>query len=592
MYEYRAPRRELSFVLHEVLEAERALAALGRDDVNRELIDSVVEEAGRYCEQVLSPLNWRGDHEGPVWQDGRVTTPAGFREAYQQFCRDGWAGMAAVPEHGGQGLPALVHVPVGEMLCSAAMAWRMASGLSEGAVLALTRHGSAAVQQRWLGALVKGAWTGTMCLTEPQAGTDLGLLRTRAEPDPAGGYRLSGTKIFISWGEHDLTEDILHLVLARLPDAAPGTRGISLFAVPKRLDGRPNGVRCESIETKMGIHGSPTCVLSFDAAHGELIGSAGGGLACMFTMMNHARLGVGLQGLGLSERALQAASRYAFERQQGRAASGPSARDRAADPIVVHADVRRMLMTLKALVEGGRLLAYQTYLYDDLAGAATDAAARHRAETLVALLVPIVKGFLTETAMETTSLAVQVHGGSGFIRDTGVEQYLRDAKIASIYEGTNGVQAMDLVGRKLLGTGGESVRILAAEIEATLAGEAPAPLAAAVAQLRASLHEWLELSALIAARAPQDPEEAGAAASDYLQFSGYLALGWCWLRMARVAAARLAAGDGERAFYEGKLAAARFYFERLLPRTLAHAAAIRAGAGSLPRLEQAQYAAS
>ncbi|HXQ64220.1 MAG TPA: acyl-CoA dehydrogenase C-terminal domain-containing protein [Steroidobacteraceae bacterium] len=591
MYEYRAPRRDFQFVIHEVLEAERVLAGLGREDVNRELIDGILEEAARFTENVLSPLNWRGDWEDPTLTDGRVTTAPGFREAYQQFCRDGWTGMGADPAFGGQGLPAIAHIAVGEMLCGSAMAWRMASGLSEGAVLALTRHGSEALKSQYLGKLVSGEWTGTMCLSEAQAGTDLGLLRTKAEPVGDGSFRVSGTKIFISWGEHDMADNIVHLVLARLPDAAPGTRGISLLLVPKLIDGKPNGVRCESIEHKMGIHGSPTCVLAFEQAAGWLIGTPGGGLACMFTMMNHARLGVGLQGLGLSERALQASARYAFERLQGRSAKGPVARDKAADPIAVHPDVRRMLLTQKALTEGQRLLAYYTYLLEDIERLAPDPAERERAGALVALLVPIVKSLLTDTAMETTSLAVQVHGGAGFIRETGAEQYLRDAKIACIYEGTNGIQALDLLGRKVLGTGGASVKRMAEEIGRTLAGDLPAALAPWAAAVKAGVEEWAALTRLVGERVAQNPEELGAAAVDYLNFAGYVLVGWCWLRSAVIAEARLAASTPERAFYEGKLAAARVYFERLLPRTQGYAQAVRAGAVTLPALKPEHFAA-
>jgi alkylation response protein AidB-like acyl-CoA dehydrogenase len=591
MYEYRAPRRDFQFVLHEVLEAERVLKELGRAEVNRELIDGIIDEAARFTETVLSPINWQGDWQGPELKDGQVRVPAAFRAAYQQFCRDGWAGMAAAPEYGGQGLPALASIAVGEMLCGSAMAWRMASGLSEGGVLAITRHGSEALKAQYLGKLVSGEWTCTMCLTEPQAGTDLGILRTRAEPAADGSFRLNGTKIFISWGDHDMADNIVHLVLARLPDAVAGTRGLSLFLVPKLRGGAPNGVSCASIEHKMGIHGSPTCVLNFEDASGWLVGNPGGGLACMFTMMNHARLGVGLQGLGLSERALQAGVRYVFERRQGRSARGPVAKGEPADPIIVHPDVRRMVLTQKALTEGQRLLAYYTYLLEDVERLAPDAAERERAAALVALLVPIVKSLLTDTAMETTSLAVQIHGGSGFIRETGAEQYLRDAKIACIYEGTNGIQALDLLGRKVLHTGGASLKLLADEIIRTLAAPLPAACVPWAAAIKAGLEEWATLTREIGGRAARDPDELGAAAVDYLNFAGYLLVGWCWLRMALVAQAKLDAGSGDQEFYQGKLAAARLYFERLLPRTRAFAAAARAGAASLPTLAPAHFGA-
>ena len=589
MYEYRAPRRDFAFVIHEVLEAERVFAGLGREELTRELIDGIVDEAARFAESVLSPLNWQGDWNPPVLDHGQVRTPPGFKEAYRQFCRDGWAGMSADPAYGGQGLPALAQIAVGEMLCSAAMAWRMASGLSEGAVQAVARHGSEALKKQYLEKLVKGEWTGTMCLTEPQAGTDLSILRTRAEPQADGSLKVSGTKIFISWGEHDMVDNIVHLVLARLPDALPGTKGISLVLVPKFIDGAPNGVSCVSIENKMGIHGSPTCVLAFDGARGWLIGNPGGGLACMFTMMNHARLGVGLQGLGLSERALQAAVSYAFERLQGRGAHGPVARDKNADPIVVHADVRRMLLTLKALTEGQRLLCYYTYSLLDTEHLTSDAAERERVGQLVALLVPIVKAFLTDTAMETTGLGVQVHGGSGFVRDTGAEQFLRDAKIACIYEGTNGIQALDLLGRKVLGTGGASVKLLVEEIGKTLALDIPESLQPYAAKLGAALAEWGALTRLVGERVATEAEELGAAAADYLAQAGYVCVAWCWLRMALVANRALAAGGADGAFYEGKLAAARFYFERLLPRASAHASAVRAGAATLPLLSKEHF---
>jgi hypothetical protein len=589
MYEYRAPRRELAFVLHEVLESERVLNNLGRDDVTRELVDGILDEAAKFCETVLSPLNWQGDRHPPVYDQGVVKAPPGFKEAYLQYCRDGWSTVAGPTAYGGQGLPSLVHSAIGEMLCSAAMAWRMASGLSEGAILALSRHGSETLKSAYLPRLISGEWTGTMCLTEPQAGTDLAILRTRAEPQADGTFRLYGTKIYISWGEHDLTDNIVHLVLARLPDAAPGTKGISLFLVPKRLHDAPNHVQCLSIEHKMGIHGSPTCVLNFDGATGFLVGEPGGGLACMFTMMNQARLGVGMQGLGLSERALQAAVRYAFERRQGRAAGGAEEPSQNADPIIVHADVRRMVMTQKSLTESARLLAYYTYELEDTALHSKDPDARKTATMLGAFLVPIVKSLLTDIGLESASLAIQVHGGSGFIRDTGVEQYLRDARITLIYEGTNGIQALDLLGRKVLMTGGASVALMIAEIERTLQGSLPPEATPWVEALRVRLKEWPELTALVGARVRTQADELGAVAVDYLNFSGYVLLAWCWLRMGVVAARQLAAGAPERGYYEGKLAAAEFYFARLLPRSLTYAAGVRAGLSTLPRLSPEQY---
>jgi alkylation response protein AidB-like acyl-CoA dehydrogenase len=591
MYEYRAPRRELSFVLHEVLEVEAVLAALGRGEVNRSLIDEIIEESAKFSEQVLSPLNWQGDREPPQCVQGVVTAPAAFKSAYQQYRQDGWPTMAGPAEYGGQALPSLAHVPVGELLCSAAMAWRMASGLSEGAVLALSKHGSDVLKSAYLPKLISGEWAGTMCLTEPQAGTDLSILKTRAEPAADGSYRLTGTKIYISWGEHDLTENIIHLVLARMPDAPAGVKGISLFLVPKRLDGKANGVSCLSIEHKMGIHGSPTCVMSFEQATGFLIDKPGGGLACMFTMMNQARLGVGLQGLGLSERALQAATHYALERLQGRASHGAEQPNQNADPIVVHADVRRMLMTIKSQTEAQRLLVYYTYLLEDTLTFSSDAKTREGAALLASLLVPIVKANLTDAAFEHASLALQVHGGSGFIRDTGVEQYVRDARITMIYEGTNGIQALDLLGRKVLMNGGAAVQLMIKTIQNSLPSELPQQVQPWAAALATQLAQWGELTALVGGRVRQDPEELGAVAVDYLQYCACLLLGWCWVRMAIVAARQVSAGSAEAPYYQAKLAAAAFYFERLWPKHLSLAAGIRAGGSSLPRLTSEQWSA-
>ena len=580
MYDYRAPRRDMQFALHEVLDAAGVLARLGRADVDRDTIDSFLEEGARFAEQVLSPLNWQGDQAGVTLSEGVVTVAAGFKAAHEQFAAAGWPGIGCEPEFGGQGLPILAHLAPGEMFVSAAMAWRMCTGLTDGAIRALASHGSPAQKADVLPRLVAGEWTGTMCLTEPQAGTDLGLMRTRAIPDGSGGYRITGTKIYISWGEHELSSNIIHLVLAKLPDAPSGTRGISLFLVPKLIDGKRNGVTCVSVEHKMGIHGSPTCVMAFEEAHGTLIGAEHGGLACMFTMMNHARIGVGLQGLGLSERALQAARAYAQTRLQGRSLAPTSPPAGPADAIVVHPDVRRMLLTLRALTEGERLLCYYVYQLQDVELLAPTAQERAQATELVALLVPIVKAFLTDSAMETTALAMQVHGGAGFIRDTGVEQYLRDAKITCIYEGTNGIQALDLMGRKLAANGGVTLRSLLAELARVLEAPIPDAVAPLAARFRELLGEWAELTGLVLTRSAKNPDELGAAGADYLAFAGYTLLAWCWLRAAVVAAAALQRGE-EQEFYAGKIAVAQFYAARVLPRTLMHAAAVRAGAASI-----------
>jgi hypothetical protein len=568
VYSYRAPLRDIRFVVHEVLDFEDHYRSFGRDDLSRELLESILEEGARFAEQILAPTNRVGDEHGLVFEAGRVRTPPGFREAYERYCRDGWIAMTQDPRWGGQGLPGGFALGFSEMLISGNMAWKMYSGLTESAARTVAMHAREELKARFLPKMVTGEWTGTMCLTEAHSGTDLGLLRTRAEPRRDGSYGITGTKIFISCGEHDLSGNIVHLVLARLADAPAGTRGISLFLVPKFLPdgrgepGRANGVVCGSIEHKMGIHASPTCVMHFNDATGWLVGRENEGLACMFTMMNHARLGVGLQGQGLSELAWQASLAYARERRQGRSLSATRPSGAAADPIIVHPDVRRMLLTQKAFVEGGRLLAFLTGRELDSAELNPDAEARRRSEELVAFLTPIVKAFLTDVAVEVANLAVQIHGGHGFIRETGVEQLLRDARITPIYEGTNGIQALDLLGRKVLGTGGRSQQAMAARIRESIRREGSAPeLTALAADLARRVDGWDALTVTLAGSAADNADEVGAAAVDYLQYSGYLCLAWCWLVAAGVALRRLPAASGDADFYRAKLATARLYFE-------------------------------
>ncbi len=597
MYSYRAPLRDIRFVVHDVLDFEDRYRSYGRDDLNRDLLEGILEEGARFAEDVLAPTNRVGDEHGLVFKDGRVTAPPGFKAAYDRYCQDGWITMTADPEWGGQGLPEGFALAFGEMLVSGNMAWRMYSGLSESAALTIAAHAPQDIKQRFLPKLVSGEWSGTMCLTEAHSGTDLGMLRTRAEPRPDGSFALTGTKIFISCGEHDLTSNIVHLVLARLPDAPAGTRGISLFVVPKfQLDEEgqpagPNGVVCGSIEHKMGIHASPTCVMHFNDSVGWLVGKANEGLACMFTMMNHARLGVGLQGHGLSELASQASIAYANDRLQGRAVTGPKELGKPADPIIVHPDVRRMLLTQKAFVEGGRVLCFLTGREIDAAHLNPDAEERQKSSDLIAFLTPIVKGFLTDASLEVTSLAVQIHGGTGFIRETGVEQLMRDARITPIYEGTNGIQALDLLGRKVFGTGGKSQQMMSGRIRESIAKFGVLPqLAAFAADLGKRVDQWDRLTAELGKAATQSPDEIGAAASDYLQFSGYVCLGWCWLVAAGVAAKKLAQDPADPDFYKAKLVTAQHYFTRLLPRVDAHAAAARAGAAGLMALSAEQFA--
>jgi alkylation response protein AidB-like acyl-CoA dehydrogenase len=457
MPSYTAPLRDMRFVMFELLQAEQELKSLPRHaDLDRETIDAVLEEGARFASTVVQPLNAIGDLEGcRIDADGNVTTPTGFREAYRQFCAAGWPALSCDPEVGGQGLPVLLNNRVYEMFNSANQAWLMYSGLSHSAYECLMVFGNEEQKRVYLPKLVSGEWSGTMCLTEAQCGTDLGLIRTRAEPLGDGAHALTGTKIFISAGEHDCSENILHLVLARLPDAPAGTRGISLFLVPKFLPdadgavGARNGIRAASLEHKMGIHGNATCVMNLDGARGWLIGEPHKGLAAMFVMMNSARLGVGMQSLGLAEASLQNALAYARDRVQGRAAAGPARPDKAADPLIVHPDVRRMLLTCKAYTEGGRALATWIAQLTDRMHDHPDAAARQEAGELIALLTPIVKAFITDNAFETCNLALQVLGGHGYIREWGLEQYVRDARINIIYEGTNGIQALDLLGRRL-----------------------------------------------------------------------------------------------------------------------------------------------
>ena len=586
MATYKAPLDDLRFALYDVLGAEAMFQHLGFADANRELVDAVLDEAARFSETVLAPLNRIGDEVGCKYDKatGEVTPPPGFKDAFDKFVEGGWTGLTNAPEHGGQGMPALLGGVLTEMVDSANLAWGNFPMLSHGAVKALETYGEDWQKTVFLEPLVAGKWTGTMCLTEPHCGTDLGLLKTRAEPIADDTYALTGTKIFITAGEHDLVPNIVHLVLAKLPDAPPGAKGISLFVVPKfKVDrdgtvGERNAVRCGAIEHKMGIHGSATCVMNFDGAEGYLVGQPHKGLQAMFVMMNSARLGVGVQGLGLSERAYQNALRYARERLQSRSLSGPKAPDKPADPIIVHPDVRRMLLSQKALNEGGRLLSLHAYSLLDVAERAQDLAERERAETLVSFLTPISKACLTEWSIENTYNAIQCFGGHGYIAEHGMEQLARDARITTLYEGTTGIQSLDLIGRKTAATQGAGLKLFIAEVEAfARQHEGDAALAEFIAPLRAKCGEWGKLTIDTLTRAASNPEELGAASTDYLFYSGYVVLAYWWARS--VAAAK--ASDRPQAFKDAKRDTARFYFARILPRTLAHKAAIEAGAGPL-----------
>ena len=578
---YQAPLADMRFVLDE-LHGGADLAKLpGYQEATPDLIASVLEAAGTFTAEKLLPLNRSGDEEGCHFENGNVRTPAGFKEAYKAFVESGWVSLAGDPEFGGQGLPQLVNLMVEEMICSTNLSFGMFPGLSQGAYNALRLHGSDELKQRYLPRLIDGSWAGTMCLTEPQCGTDLGLVRTKAEPAPDGSYRITGGKIFITAGEHDLTENILHLVLARLPDAPAGTRGITLFLVPKVLpDGKRNQLSCGTIEKKMGIHGVPACQLNFDGATGWLVGKAHKGMSAMFTMMNAARLAVGIQGLGLAEAAYQGARDYARTRLQGRSLSGIKAPDKPADPLIVHPDIRRMLMSMRARIEGCRALAGWVGRAADEAAKHPDSERREAAEDLLALMTPIVKSHFTDTGFDCANLAVQVWGGHGYIRDNGMEQFVRDARITQIYEGTNGIQALDLIGRKLGQGTGRLLRSffhpVAAFIEETGAeppmAEFTLPLAKAFARLQ-------QTTAQIAQAGLKDPEEAAAAASDYLNLFALVALAYMWARMARVALAKQA--NDPTGFYKAKVATARFFIARILPQQAALFQTIGSGKATL-----------
>ncbi|AYC31270.1 acyl-CoA dehydrogenase [Pseudomonas cavernae] len=596
MPEYKAPLRDMRFLFDEVFDLPATYAAIGASDATPDMVSAILEEGAKFCEQVLAPLNRSGDEEGCQWHDGVVTTPKGFKEAFAQYIEGGWNGLAADPAYGGQGLPHSLGLVLAEMVGSANTSWGMYPGLTHGAMSAIHAHGSEEQKQTYLTKLTEGRWTGTMCLTEPHCGTDLGIIKTRAVPQADGSYAISGTKIFISAGEHDMSQNIVHLVLAKLPDAPAGTKGISLFIVPKFLPdaageaGQRNGVSCGSIEHKMGIKASATCVMNFDAAIGYLIGEANKGLNCMFTMMNHARLGTGMQGLCNGEASYQGAVRYANERLQMRALTGPKAPDKPADPIIVHPDVRRMLLTMKAFNEGNRALTYFTAQLLDVAHG-PDAERAAEAENLLAFLTPICKAFMTETGLEVTSLGMQVFGGHGYIREWGMEQLMRDCRIAPIYEGTNGIQALDLLGRKVLGSQGKLLRGFTKIVHKFCQAQAEHPqLKGQVAELARLNQQWGELTQRLGMAAMKNPDEVGAASVDYLMYSGYVTLAYLWLRMAVVAKAKLAAGAVDAPYYETKLVTCDFYFQRLLPRTAAHLAAAEAGSDSLMKLSAEQFA--
>ncbi|MDE3017005.1 MAG: acyl-CoA dehydrogenase C-terminal domain-containing protein [Pseudomonadota bacterium] len=599
---YKAPVRDFQFILHEYLNLGQYKDVPGFADSGPELMTPVLEAAAQMCEEVLFPLNQKGDKEGLQYDNGKVIMPGGFKEAYEMYVEGGWPSFTCDPAYGGQGLPDVLNMPLMEMVCSANLSFGLTPGLSHGAYNAIMLHGSDALKKKYLPRMVSGHWSGVMCLTEPQAGTDLGLIRTKAEPQPDGSYAITGGKIFISSGEHDLTENIIHLILARLPGAPSGTKGISLFLAPKFLVnddgslGARNKLRCDALEHKMGIHASPTCVMNYDGATGWLVGAPNKGMKAMFTMMNAARLYVGVQGLGIAEVAYQNALAYARERLQSRAITGARFPDKPADPIIVHPDVRRMLLTQRAFTEGCRALALEMALKHDLAQRHPDPAVKQECDDFVQLLTPVVKSYLTDGGFEMASLTMQVYGGYGFIKEYGVEQYVRDARITMIYEGTNGIQALDLVGRKLPAGTGRYLRSFFHPVDAFIARHKGNP---AMAEFTKPLYihmGYLQKATMwIAMQGLANPDDAAGGAVEYQKLFAHVALAYVWARQAEVALRRMPEVRGQMSdskltpdiqhltseFYESKIQTARFYMQKILPNTISLLSSITSGSKSM-----------
>ncbi|MBE8591948.1 acyl-CoA dehydrogenase C-terminal domain-containing protein [Pseudomonas sp. MAFF 301449] len=586
MPEFNAPLTDMRFVLNEVFAAPALWARLPAlaDILDWQTAEAILDEAGKITGALLAPLNRSGDEEGAQWHQGHVRTPAGFKEAYATYAEGGWVGLSGNPVFGGMGMPKMLAVCFEEMLYAANCSFALYSALSSGACLAIDAHASAKLKNCYLPPLYEGRWAGSMCLTEAHAGTDLGLIRTRAQVQADGSYRISGSKIFITGGEQDLTENIIHLVLAKLPDAPAGPKGISLFLVPKRLVnddgslGDTNAVSCGSIEHKMGIKASATCMMNFDDAQGWLIGEENKGLAAMFTMMNYERLSIGIQGLGCAEASYQNARTYALDRLQSRAPGGPVAADKIADPIIVHPDVRRMLLSMKAMTEGGRAFACYVGQQLDLAKFSDDTGEQQRAAQLVALLTPVAKAFFTDTGLDSCVLGQQVFGGHGYIREWGQEQLVRDVRIAQIYEGTNGIQALDLLGRKVLGNGGAALRVFTKEIEQFV----QLPNAPHAVELAGAVERLEVLSDWLMQHAKSDANLVGSSCVEYLQLFGYVAYAYMWARMAGVA-------TDNSPFHQAKQATAAFFFSRLLPRIESLDTSIRAGSTDLFRLDAENF---
>ena len=598
MPSYTAPTRDTRFIINEMLDLESYAELPGFEAASADVTDAVINEGGKFCAEVLAPINQSGDQEGCTrHEDGSVTAPKGFKEAFDQFREAGWGTLSQPEEFGGQGMPHVLGFAFEEFVSSANQAFGMYPGLTNGAVSALLAKGSQEQKEKYLPKMISNEWTGTMNLTEPHCGTDLGMIRTKAEPQADGSYAITGTKIFISAGEHDMADNIIHLVLAKTPGAPDSTKGISLFVVPKFLVeddgsiGERNGVVCGSIEHKMGIHGNATCVLNYDGAKGWLVGEENKGLAAMFIMMNAARLGVGIQGLSQAEVAYQNAVAYALDRRQGRALTGPAEPEQQADPIFVHPDVRRMLMDAKAFTEGMRALCLWGALQVDLSHKAATEEEREQADMLIGLLTPVIKGYGTDKGYEVATNMQQVFGGHGYIEEWGMSQFVRDARIAQIYEGTNGVQAMDLCGRKLAQKGGAAVqaffKVVGDDIAEAKGDEMLAPLAEA---LEKALGQQQAATMWFMQNAMQNPNHLGAGAHHYMHIMGIVTLGWMWLRMAKVAQAALAAVTDDKAFYEAKLTTARYYMDRYLPDAGALRRKLETGSDSMMALGEDAFA--
>ena len=595
---YKAPLRDMQFVMQDVLNLEKHYQSLPAcDEVNQELIDAILSEASKFAEEVIAPLNVVGDEAGcKMSEDGEVTTPPGFKEAYQQYVDGGWPSLDQPSRYGGQDLPMSIGLTVREMNGTANWSWAMYPGLSHGAMETIDKHGSEAQKAMFMEPLVSGRWTGTMCLTEAHCGTDLGLLKCKGEQAADGTYRITGSKLFVSSGEHDLAENIVHIVLARLPDSPPGTKGISLFIVPKFIPnedgsiGERNNVSCGALEHKMGIHGNSTCLLNFDGATGYLVGEANKGLNYMFTFMNFARIGTGLQGLAHSELAFQNSLAYSRDRLQMRSLTGPKNPDGPADPIIVHPDVRRMLLTQKAFAEGGRALLYFAGTQGDILTLSDDPETREFADHVLNFLTPIIKAFLTETGFESANLGLQCFGGHGYVNEWGMEQNVRDARISMLYEGTTGIQALDLLGRKVLGTRGKAlVPVTGFILDFCKRSRGRKELRPYLKTLVRLTKQWKALTRKIGFAAMRNRDAVGAASVDYIMFSGYVLLGVAWAASARAAYWRLEQGTTEEAFYRAKIQTAEFYFAKILPRTTSLLETISTGPDTLMEMDENQF---